>query len=183
MILIGLTGRAGAGKSTVAQYLVEQHGFDELTFAQPLKEGLAIMLRELGVSLEDFEDPARKLRDIPEVGVTPRHLITTLGTEWGRDMVSEGVWVRVLAKRLANLWYSPAVVISDVRFTNEAQWIRELGGQIWLVARPAASRAAPEHASEAGIDLSLVTCSIMNDDDVPAIHARVDHLINIVVPQ
>jgi len=177
MILIGLTGRASAGKSTVAKYLCEQHGFDELAFATPIKQALALILREFGTTLEDFEDPARKVTPIDDITRTPRELLQTLGTEWGRERVCEGLWVRILARRLARLDYAPAMVISDVRFANEAQWIRDIGGQVWGIVRPRASKVPATHQSEIGLVPELVDKWILNDTDVAALRARVDFLL------
>jgi len=178
MILIGLTGRANAGKSTVARYLCEQHGFDELAFATPIKQALALILREFGTTLEDFEDQARKRTPIDDIARTPRELLQTLGTEWGRDRVCDGLWVRILARRLARLDYAPAIVVSDVRFANEAQWIRDIGGKVWGVVRPRASAVPAAHASEIGIPPELVDKVLLNDTDVYALRARVDFLMN-----
>lgn len=83
-------------------------------------------------------------------------MMQTLGTEWGRELVDENLWVTVARKQIEWLASRPAddrpdvVVISDVRFENEAEMIRELGGMVVHARRPGAS-AVNAHVSEAGV--------------------------------
>jgi hypothetical protein len=145
-MLIGLTGLAGSGKSEVAGVLMNEFGFVRVKFADPLKNMLRTMLRGMGHIDEDVErmiEGDLKEAMIPELGVTPRHLMITLGTEWGRNQVREDLWIR--------LWKAAAemegrVVADDVRFPNEVDAIRAAGGQVWRVHRPGV--VASSHVSE-----------------------------------
>ena len=135
MILIGITGPAGSGKSTAAQYLADQYSLHNMAFADPIREMFAAML---GMSLELLEathlsDRYAKERTIPHIGASPRRLMQTLGTEWGRDTIHPDIWVRLARERLG--WVEDhttlqGAVISDVRFDNEATMIRAAGGLI-----------------------------------------------------
>jgi hypothetical protein len=180
MILIGLTGRAGAGKSTVAQYLIAHHGFTELAFATPLKQGLALMLRELGVSLDDFEDPTRKERPLAALdSITPRRLMQTLGTEWGRTLVHPSLWCLIMARRLhASTYTSQRIVITDVRFDNEARIVRGRRGHVWAIVRPSKDTAA-RHASEAGT--ALIDTGLLNDGTVADLQAQADQALQRLI--
>ena len=92
--LIALTGLAGSGKTTAADYLVKAHGFACISFAGPIKS----MLRTLGLTaLEDieevFEGEGKEKPNRLLCGKSPRFAMQTLGTEWGRDLIGPDLWV------------------------------------------------------------------------------------------
>lgn len=141
-MLIGLTGLAGAGKSEVAGYLAQHHGFRRVAFADPLKS----MLLAAGFSRAQVYGDLKGALD-ERFGVTPRRVMQTLGTEWGREMAHPDIWVRLWAEKVADpLAHGVFVVAEDVRFENEAARIRELGGQVWEITRPGIDRMG--HVSE-----------------------------------
>lgn len=157
-MLIGITGLAGSGKSVVANVLTAEFGFERVKFADPLKNMLRTMLAGMGFdaeTVERFVEGDLKESIVEGLGVTARHLMVTLGTEWGRDCVRPDLWVR--------LWDAQAdrfdrVVVDDVRFTNEVDLIRARGGQIWRIERP--GLVASDHISEqldAPADITFVS--------------------------
>lgn len=120
--IIGFTGPIGSGKSYAAQYLRDRHGYAIHKMASPLKN----MMRAIGLTEDHIEG---KLKHDPcdlLCGATPRHAMQTLGTEWGRNCINENLWV--------NLWESSLppgpVVCDDVRFGNENDAIKRLGGKV-----------------------------------------------------
>ena len=148
--LIGLYSPAPqSGKSTVARCLAAR-GYAIRPFASPLKEMIATFLYSCGHSYEYIHDVlyVNKETVIESFGVTGRHLMQTLGTEWGRQCVLPDVWLRHWALRVEG---APYVVVDDVRFPNEAQLLIELGGEMWRVGRPGVERISG-HASEGGLD-------------------------------
>jgi len=170
MILIGLTGRAQSGKDSVADYLEVQHGFIGMAFADPIKNALDVMFGE------DVDDGRDKEAVIDWIGKSSRELMQTLGTEWGRQMIHHDLWVRCLERALAeNLDTNDPhpIVITDVRFENEARWIRERGGKIWLIRRPDAAPARP-HPSEDGIPEHLLNGIINNVGTLAELHTKVN---------
>lgn len=149
MILIGIAGSAQSGKSTMAgelRRLVEFRGqkYAEKPFAGPLKR----MLASIGVDVSDLS------KNVPvaflDGRITPRVMMQTLGTEWGRSLLPD-LWLRVWRHELDEGAHT--VCVPDVRFDNEADLIRSLGGTIVHVRRkPTADMlAVPAHASEAGV--------------------------------
>ena len=149
MILIGIAGPAQSGKSTLAgefRRLVELRGqkYAKKPFAGPLKR----MLASIGVDVSDLS------KNVPvaflDGRITPRIMMQTLGTEWGRSLLPD-LWLRVWQHELND--QAHCVCVPDVRFDNEAELIRDLGGTIIHIQRkPTADmRAVPAHASEAGI--------------------------------
>ncbi len=149
--LIGFTGRAGSGKSTAASVLVEQYGFTRMSFAQPLRK----MLREIGLTEEDLTSGKSEPVDWLD-GKTPRQLMQTLGTEWGRGMIHTNVWVTIAERKIAQLRADgvPGIVIDDVRFDNDADMIRRLGGVVIGVLRE--TGPVMRHASESGVSFGLI---------------------------
>lgn len=149
MILIGIAGPAQSGKSTLAgelRRIVEFRGkkYREQPFAGPLKR----MLASIGVDVSDLS------KNVPvpflDGSVTPRVMMQTLGTEWGRSLLPD-LWLRVWQHELDSDAHT--VCVPDVRFDNEAELIRLTGGTIIHVTRkPTADMlAVPAHVSEAGI--------------------------------
>jgi hypothetical protein len=128
--LIALTGLAGSGKSTVADYLIDQHDFVRMKFAQGLKD----MLRAIGLTDAHIEGHLKETPCPLLCGKTPREAMLTLGTEWGRDLIGPDFWCNILAQRVKDSTH-PYIVVDDCRFPNEARTIRQLGGQVWKVVR------------------------------------------------
>jgi len=159
-LLIGLVGRAGAGKDTVGRMLVtaeELNGcldtrpFRTVSFAAPLKkicgDVFAFTNRQLHGDQKEVPDPRYQRAD--GTYLTPREAMQVLGTQWGRACYPH-VWVelglRHAKEQMAN---GLSIAITDVRFINEAKAIKEAGGQVWRVLRPEAERVPAVHTSEA----------------------------------
>lgn len=184
-MIIGLTGAAGAGKDTVAAHLYRKHGYMKLALADPLYAMISAMT---GLAVEQLADRAVKEKEIAWIGTSPRRLLQTLGTEWGRGTLGDDIWIKGLFRRIDA--YSAAMrswndrigfVVTDVRFENEAEAIRSRGGMIIEVVRPTPLAGVPEearqHSSEAGIPDDLVDVTIVNDADVAGLLGRVDKAI------
>ena len=125
MRLIGIAGKARSGKDTAANYLLEKLGDDwsSASFADPMKA----MLGVIGVNCSDAA------KDLPknQYGVSTRHMLQTLGTEWGRNGIGSNFWIDVFEKYNAG----QCVIVPDVRFENEAELIREHGVLICIEGR------------------------------------------------
>ncbi len=174
--LIGLCGLAGSGKTTASKYLFHERGFWRVPFAGPLKS----MLHAAGLS-EDHTDGA--LKEVPcDIlgGNTPRRAMQLLGTEWGRSL-SEDLWVnlwRIKADHL--LGCGDPVVADDIRFANEAEAVRDMGGLVILVRRPGLDLKAGGHASEA---LALTwDIEVINDGTPEELYAKLDEITGIKAP-
>lgn len=133
--LVAFVGPAGCGKSTAADALCEQ-GWVRAKFADPLKNMMRAYYQSCGI--DDFQYiEARVEGDLKEEpdpflhGRTPRHAMQTLGTEWGRNLISTELWVRAWEHRVTMLGAAGAdVVVDDCRFPNEAAAVRRLGGRV-----------------------------------------------------
>lgn len=147
-LLIGLTGYAGSGKDTVREILEHRHEIDGLAFADPIRDMLTALFDTCGVDTDWMTDRERKEKPIPEIGASYRTLAQQLGTEWGRA-IDPDLWLKIAAAKIAmyRKYDSKGVVISDVRFPNEAAWIKAQGGVIWRIIRPGVEPVRA-HASE-----------------------------------
>lgn len=180
-MLIGLTGRAGSGKNTVAEMLAGAGGSQRVriaAFADPLYECVSTIT---GIPADRLRDRAVKEAVVPWLGKSPRQMLQLLGTEWGRDSVHPEIWVRSLMWRI-EVWLDAGddVIVTDVRFDNEAEAITSAGGEVWRIVRPGweclAGRTA-EHSSEAGVSDTLVARVVDNDGDVDLLRERVSAAI------
>lgn len=180
MMLIGLAGRKASGKSTVAHYMCTQHGFDEVALADPIKDGLVAMLGPLGFKRDHFDDPKLKELTAEEFGVSPRRMMQTLGTEWGRNLIDEDMWITIAEARIEAMrlgGFCPAIVVSDIRRSNEAAWIRRMGGRVWEIDTLQGSAGRDPHISEIGIaghERDEVICNMGTLDEL---YAKVDALL------
>ena len=163
--LIGLTGHAGTGKDTV-RAMLEQRGFVGLAFADPIRQMIRDLFSSNGISESYMDERALKEQPIPQLGLSYRHLAQTLGTEWGRRCLGEGFWLNIAAAYMADITtqtFGPlSFVISDVRFPNEAAWVKQRGGQLWRIVRHDAPPVR-DHDSERLIDSLPYDQRIVND--------------------
>ena len=170
----------GSGKSTVAEHLVEQHGFTAIKFAGPLKDMVRVLLFDhCGINhtmTERYVDGDLKEIEIPEIGVTSRHLQQQLGTEWGRKRIREDLWVHLTSQTVRRLLdQGQNVVVDDMRFANEMEAVLDLGGLPLRIDRPGLDYV-PSHASEGGLD-EIPMRTITNDDSVAALHLAVERVL------
>lgn len=170
MKLIGFTGKAGAGKDTAAAGLIE-NGYQKVSFATPIKEALNAMV---GWDMSNWSDRAWKEEVDPYLGVSPRHLATTLGTEWGRDTIDQNFWVKLALKRAGD----KPTVFTDVRFDNEAKTIKEAGGMIIHVIRTNNPFPVVLHSSENGVSQEYVDFTVFNDESVGKLIMDIDMIVS-----
>ena len=171
-MIIGLAGYARSGKDTVAGILV-QHGFRRTAFADPLRSILFDLnpcIDFLGhkASLSDAVQLYgwEQCKESPEVRRMFQALGDTCRKNLGADVLVLSVVTRI-KDNLAQDW-----VVSDVRLPQEADALRSLGGVVWRVARPGVG-PVNGHRTEAAVDSIHPDAVIDNDDDIPALTAKV----------
>lgn len=194
-VLIGVTGLARSGKDTVAGILQRElgPGVERYAFAEPLKT----MLKSV---FGDHFHTGDRSGICPEAGITYRKLMQTLGTEWGREQVNPNLWVNLVHKR----WMrhvndgTTGMVLSDVRFDSEAEWLIYQGGLLIEVLRPQAGLGKPqlsawgrlrrwasfaadwspgEHISEAGVSPQWERITIHNNGSLRDLEEQVRRVV------
>ena len=139
-MIIGICGLIGSGKGTVADVLVNQ-GYKKVSFADKLKDGVATIFGWNRTMLEGDTEESRVWREQEDAfwteetnrTITPRIVLQEFGTECMREGFHNGIWVSLLKKHILD---NPGYyVVPDVRFRNEQNMIRNLGGKIWQVKR------------------------------------------------
>lgn len=127
-MLIGLCGRAGSGKTEAAKIIQDRYGYQRIRFAAPLKN----MLKALGLTHEEVDGRMKEAPCKLLGGRTPRWAMQALGTEWGRELIDDDIWVRAWKNNLTD---PDSTVADDVRYWNEAKAIRDLGGRVIKIVR------------------------------------------------
>lgn len=123
VVLIGLIGRKQSGKDTFADYLVRHHGFVKYAFADPVKKICEIMFL---LDAKQMTDPVLKETLDGRWGATPRQMMQRVGTDMVRQIWGEDFWIENMDMRIQG--GHERIVVSDVRFPNEAGWIKKKGG-------------------------------------------------------
>lgn len=167
-------GYKRSGKDSLAARLVNAHGWARYAFADPMRAmlesldpivtlgGQRLRLSDV-LAMHSGWDGAKER--LPEV----RRLMQALGTEAGRAILGEDVWVTTTMREVDR---TPGpVVVTDVRFPNEAQAVVDRGGVLVRVLRPTLRRDDP-HPSENSVDDVGADYTVVNDgtlDDLQAV--------------
>ena len=195
-MIIGICGLIGSGKGTVADYLIDQHNFQKISFADKLKDAVAEMFEWPRPMLEGITPQSRAWRERPdsfwsqELGrdITPRYVLQVFGTECMRQGFYDGIWVSLVKKKIQE---NPDInwVIPDTRFPNEVNMIKSVGGTVWRVKRGENPQwfdhykyhgVEPKdiHPSEWAWAHSDFDHVITNDDTVAQLHQTIENTIN-----
>jgi hypothetical protein len=173
--VLGLVGYATAGKDAAAAALV-QDGWLRVAFADAVREALLELdpLVMSGHKLSellyrcDFQEAKRH----GEV----RRLLQRLGTEAGRNIHGQDCWVKIAERKMEET--TADVVLTDVRFADEAAFVRKHGGTLVYIERPGVG-PINGHVSDAGIGALKVQCdvAIHNDGSVEQLHERIREVV------
>lgn len=177
--VIGLSGYAQSGKDTIAAYLVEHDGWERVAFADTLREAVYTLdptiksqvfgeyrHRALRSVVDEFGWDAAKTS--PVWGDEVRQLLQRMGTDVGRQLLGDNVWVDLAMRKLEP---GHKYVFTDVRFPNEAEAIKRVGGHMWRVKRPNCG-PVNGHVSETALDTFLFDDFIWNDSTVADLQER-----------
>jgi hypothetical protein len=178
--IIGITGHARSGKDTFASHLIERHGYTKVAFADTLRE----VLMETDPTVDWCVDDDGEVMpftlsevmacntyefakdNIPDV----RRLLQNLGQAL-RDLVDPDIWVKAAIRRIEKI--NGPVVVTDVRYPNEADAIHALGGEVVRVTRPGFN-GVNNHESEHAMDDYDVDMVVLNTGTVDELHLNAE---------
>lgn len=191
-MILGLCGYKGVGKDSVASRISwGRSGVRFIALADPIKEAVRSWFDMPNVygpsALREWEDRRYPYRfeDGREGYLTPRYVLQQLGTEFGRRLYPD-IWINIALRHAAKLLdqdddgtgspnCASLVVITDVRFVDEARRIREAGGAVWRITRPGYGASGHGSEVEQG-SLAMtgqVTAEICNDGTLADLEMRV----------
>jgi len=164
-MLIGLVGKKGSGKDTFANVLKQKSGFITYAYATPLKEACQKLFL---LSDEQLHDQTLKETVDKRWDLSPRQIFQIIGTDFIRTHIDSDFWIKHFT-----LWYkgksTQNIIVTDCRFQNEIDTIKELGGMIFKIERN--TSVEDNHISENGIDnLTNIDIVIKNDSSLEDYH-------------
>lgn len=176
-MLIGLIGRLKSGKDTAGRRLTEKHGFSRYAFADILKElcSYAVDREDLGWDGENWIGSKTPLG---------RQILQGIG-HGAREVLGPDVWVDAMAMAIAINQKNATdddIVITDVRYLNEAEWVKRRGGLLIRINRPDVDRSGPEHQhpTEANVDNLPADIELTNDATIGALWEKMDAIVAAV---
>lgn len=174
-MLIGVTGRVGEGKTSIAKHLEKNHGFIILSFGIYPKRAVASLFN---IPMINLLDPKLKEQVLPEWGMSPREILQIFATDCMRNHFSMDFWVRKLESDFTNNLRG-RVVIDDVRFKNEMDFIFQYGsGHLIHVNRPDNPYQIDQsHISEQAVYSEYPIIEITNDSTLKELGNKVDDLM------
>lgn len=169
--VIAFTGEKGSGKDTAFK-AIEAPGIKNIKFADALKDMVRVLLQMRMVDSNTiYRMLEGDLKEIPSPaldGRTPRHVMQTLGTEWGRDMIHPDLWINTAKARIKyHVNQGRRVVVTDARFPNEVAMLQEaFSARVINISRDSDSAGSDSHVSETGIKSLPFDVKLLNNGSV-----------------
>lgn len=183
MIIIGLHGKAGAGKDTAAEMLqsfLPEGSTRRAAFATPLKEAAKM---KFGLSDWHVNTQEGKRELVPALGRTVRQLLELEGSEATRDVYGATFWIWRMSQEVDKAFKEniKVFIITDVRFENEAQFVRDNGGLIFQIDRELEQELATvSHASAQPLPPHLVNIFVPNNGTIKDLEKEVKDLAGVI---
>lgn len=197
MTVIGIGGRLRAGKDEVAKILSREHDYVVMGMSDPLREHLRIVNPWIKVTVREawrlrirpgFHRAADLLQRLGYVDAKTirdlREFMQRDGTEGGRKFFGESIWVDKLRSMIReDLNDGFDVAVTGLRYPNEIEMIRDMGGHTVWVRRPgteAPSAASGSHSSENSVNEADFEWTIDNSGTLLHLSNLVVHLVNTI---
>lgn len=177
-MLIGLVGKKGSGKDTAADFLVNKYQFEKKAFADPLK---LVVQHLFLLEKDDLHDPVKKEKVDSRWGLSPRQMMQMVGTDMVRTSLGEDFWLKHMGFSFASS-SSRHLVVSDVRFENEAQWVRHNLGVLIRIHSKEITPPLDTHVSENEMEQIEVDLVLYNNksEGKETFYNQIDNLLQIL---
>ncbi len=154
--IICLGGKIGSGKDTTAGILVREYGFKQLSFASKLKDITALAFGWDRDMLEGNTNESRTWREEVDStwNITPRDALRKVGYEMFRQNICDDFWIRIMQQQIDKIDKDQDIVISDVRFENEMEFVKSINGVLVYIENNTIQNTILQgtiHPSDAGI--------------------------------
>jgi hypothetical protein len=172
-MLIGIAGRKQHGKSTTASYIHDTYNYTIHAFADILK---TVCHHVFDFTDDQLYGNAKEVVD-PYWLITPRYAMQTIGTDMFRKCFGEDIWIRIFNRKVSCL---QNVVISDVRYQNEVDYIHNNGGIVINIIRTTADNYISDHESET----QILQCdyTVYNDGSIEELYKKISNIIEHLIP-
>jgi len=205
-MIVGLSGLSGSGKDTVAAYLIKEHQFERIAFADKVKQSIArtfdIPFREVEQLKDDdtvyvalgYKNQPQGMAEKAGVShmwspireLTFGEFMQYFATEGHRDVFGQYFWVEQCLP-VDGFYAGRKIVVTDVRFREEADRIRVLGGSVVKIVSPVPHKPSPrhnEHVSEVQSDLGYIAHRIDNNGTIDDLMVKIEEMLaNLVASQ
>ncbi len=181
MSIIAFTGAAGSGKDTAAAILIEEQGYEKLSFAGSLKDAIAAIFGWPRDLLEGATAESRFWREEEDSWwsaalqrpITPRKMLQEWGTEVARNSFHPDIWLMSVQRKIQQNPHKK-FLITDCRFENEARALKAIGARLIGIRRRMLDCDAGEvHSSEAGLPAEFLDAVIENDGSLEEFREKV----------
>lgn len=174
-LLIGLHGKPRVGKDTVAAHLIKKHNL--------LRYGPSVRVKLTTAAMFDFpveylDDDSMKDQMDPFWGMTYRQMAQKVGKESSRDVFGNDIWMRHVEKNLQSLPNDVSgIVLADVRYASEIEWIKAHGGEVMYIIREGAPKTSDQgHVVDQGLPIELANYIIYNNSTIEVMLDQADAL-------
>lgn len=183
--LIGLYSPAPQmGKSTVSHFVTKGLGYHNVKFAEPVKRITAVYLAEIGIPedrLDDYIEGHLKNHALGEFGfdhLSSRKIQQVTGTEAGRKALDPNLWITIAGRKVRKIIDEGGrVIIDDLRFPNEYDLIKAMGGECWCIYNPRVPIPVSSHPSEGLLANHAFDRALINDGSLSDLHRSISEAI------
>ena len=173
-IIIGMIGKAGSGKDTVADYIVKKYEYKKTSFATPLKIIVSLISGWSYDFVDGKEDrQSRETLKHYKYDMTCREMMQYIGTDLFRKQFNENIWVNTARNYINN--HSENIIVTDCRFENEINLIKEMGGKIIIIKRDNINNVN-KHESEKKLEIDDAYI-IENNGTLEELYLNIDKII------